>query len=102
MFTDHRKVAARLAWALYLLCVGLAAGALLVCLPNGEGPIGFVMAGDAAIVVLVVSFSVVGPIVASHRPANPIGWIFCTAALFQGIRLFGQERISTGWARSCP
>jgi hypothetical protein len=38
-----------------------------------------------------VSFSVVGALIASHRPENPIGWLFCAAALFYGIEIAGEE-----------
>jgi hypothetical protein len=40
---------------------------------------------------LTVAFSIVGALIASHRPGNPIGWIFCAAALFQGLAVFGDE-----------
>jgi hypothetical protein len=91
MLTGHRKVVAWLAWALCLLCVGLAASALLLWLLNGRAPIGFVREGDGAVAVLVVSFSVVGALIVSHRPGNTIGWVFCAAALCQGLSEFGLE-----------
>jgi hypothetical protein len=86
-----RRTAAWLAWSLCLLCVGLAVGALLLWLLNGRSLIGFVREGDAAVAVLVVSFSVVGALIVSHRPENTIGWIFCTAALCQGLAEFELE-----------
>jgi ABC-type uncharacterized transport system permease subunit len=91
MLTGHRKVVAWLAWALCLLCVGLAVSALLLWLLNGRTLIGFVREGDGAVVVLVVSFSVVGALIVSHRPENTIGWVFCAAALCQGLSEFGLE-----------
>jgi hypothetical protein len=80
-----------LAWSLCLLCVGLAVGALLLWLLNGRTLIGFVREGDAAVAALVVSFSVVGALIVSHRPENTIGWVFCAAALCQGLSEFGLE-----------
>jgi hypothetical protein len=80
-----------LAWSLCLLCVGLAVGALLLWLLNGRTLIGFVREGDAAVALLVVSFSVVGALIVSHRPENTIGWVFCAAALCQGLSEFGLE-----------
>ena len=38
--------------------------------------------------LLVVSFSVVGGIVASHRPANPLGWIFLIVGFSEGLAAF--------------
>ena len=91
MLTGHRKIVAWLAWALCLLCVCLAVGAVLLWLLNGRALNGFVREGDGAVVVLVVSFSVVGALILSHRPENTIGWIFCAAALCQALSEFGFE-----------
>jgi hypothetical protein len=71
--------------------VGLAVGALLLWLLSGRALIGLAREGDGAVVVLVVSFSVVGGLIVSHRPENTIGWIFCAAALCQGLSEFGLE-----------
>ena len=88
---DHRKKVAWLAWSLCLSCVGLALCAPLLSLLNGRTMIGFLREGDGAIVVLVISFSVVGALIVSHRPENTIGWIFCAAALFQALSEVGLE-----------
>ncbi len=74
-----------------LLCVGLAAGGLVFALLNGRGP-GEILADNILVVaVLSTVFSGVGALIVFHRPANPIGWIFCAAALFQGLSNFGTE-----------
>jgi hypothetical protein len=67
-------------------------GGLLLSPLNGRtlGEI-FVEEGIFAIATLTVAFSVVGALVASHRSGSPIGWIFCAAALFQGLNVFGWE-----------
>ncbi|HJQ28786.1 MAG TPA: hypothetical protein VJ827_05570 [Rubrobacter sp.] len=88
---DHRKIVARLAWSLCLLCVGLVLCAPLLWALNGRSLVGFIREGDGAIVVLVISFSVVGALIVSHRPENTIGWIFCAAALFQALSEVGLE-----------
>ena len=52
------------------------------------------MAWGPTIVTLAawtVSFSVVGALVASHRPENPIGLIFLAAALFYELLIAGEE-----------
>jgi hypothetical protein len=86
------RAAFPLAWSLCLLCVVLAVGGVLLGPLNGRtlGEI-LVEEGIVAIATLTVAFSVVGALVASHRPGNPIGWIFCAAALFQGLNVFGWE-----------
>jgi hypothetical protein len=75
-----------------LLCVALGAASFILALLNGRtlGEI-FVEEGIVAIATLTVAFAVVGAIVASHRPENPIGWIFCAAALCQGLSISGYE-----------
>ncbi len=81
-----------LAWSLCILCVALAVAGVILGVLNGRDLAEiFVEEGIAMISALTVAFSVVGAIVASHRPENPIGWIFCAAALFQGLSISGFE-----------
>lgn len=86
------RAAAATAWALCLACVALAAGSVFFAVLNGRtlGEI-LVDEGIVTIAVLAASFSVVGALIASHRPENPIGWIFCAAALFQGLSICTYE-----------
>ncbi len=89
------RAAAWLAWSLCLLCVALAAASLILALLNGRTLAEIFIADIPATIVtlatLTVSFSVVGGLIASHRPENPIGWIFLAAALFQGLTIAGEE-----------
>ena len=84
-----------LAWSLCLLCVALAVAGLILALLNGLtlGEIFLAWAGPpvATLLAQIVSFSVVGALIASHRPENPLGWIFLAAALFYGIQIPGEE-----------
>ena len=81
-----------LAWSLCALCVALAAGSFVLALLNGRSPREILIdEGIVAVATLAVAFSVVGALIASHRPANPIGWIFCAAAVFQGVSICGYE-----------
>ncbi len=86
------RAAAPLAWSLCLLCVTLAVTGPILGLLNGRTAREiFVDEGIVTIAILVVTFAVVGALVASQRPENPIGWIFCAAALFQGLSISGYE-----------
>ena len=88
------RVAAWLAWSLCALCVALAAACLIFNLLNGHTLYEMVLTGIPTTVILLtqmVSFSVVGALIASHRPENPIGWLFLAAALFYGIEIAGEE-----------
>src|SRR5918999_4837235 len=90
-----RRTAAWLAWSLCMLCVALAVAGLILALLNGLtlGEIFLAWSGPPVAILLaqIVSFSVVGALIASHRPENPIGWLFCAAALFYGIEIAGEE-----------
>jgi hypothetical protein len=88
------RVATWLAWSLCALCGALAAACLIFSLLNGHTLYEMVLTGIPTTVILLtqmVSFSVVGGLIASHRPENPIGWLFCAAALFYGIEIAGEE-----------
>ena len=40
--------------------------------------------------LLAVSFSVIGVVIASHRPGNPVGWIFLAVGFSQGLVSFAN------------
>jgi hypothetical protein len=66
-----RRTAAWLAWSLCLLCVALAAASLILTLLNGRTLGEIFMAWDGpsigTLATVIVSFSVVGALIASHR-----------------------------------
>src|SRR5919107_5637893 len=81
------RTAAWLAWSLCAVCVALIGLALLLdfltseVIPAGEpgerpGPGFAVLTG-----VLSLAFPMVGALIASRLPTNPIGWIFCGMGL---------------------
>jgi len=84
-----------LAWSLCLLCVVLAAASLILALLNGR-TLGEIFSAlccpsIAALLTWMVSFSVVGALIASHRPENPIGWIFLAEGFCYGLLSAGDE-----------
>jgi hypothetical protein len=80
-----------IAWSLCVLCVALATASLILALLNGRtlGEIfmawGPSIAALAALPAETVSFSVVGALIASQRPKNPIGWIFLADGFCYGL-----------------
>jgi len=68
---------------------------LLLALLNGHtlGEIFTAWSGPAigALATETVSFSVIGALIASHRPENPIGWIFLADGFFYGLVSAGDE-----------
>ena len=41
--------------------------------------------------VWAMSFPLVGAVIATHRPGNPLGWMFLVIGLSQGLVVFGYE-----------
>jgi hypothetical protein len=84
-----------LAWLLCLLSVVLAVASLILALLNGHtlGEIFLSLGGPsiAALLTETVSYSVVGALIASHRPENPIGWIFLAEGFCYGLLGSGDE-----------
>jgi hypothetical protein len=64
----------------FLVLLGLNAGT-----PVGGTRLFGSHSAEAVIVVPILAFAAVGALVASRRPYNPIGWIFCCAGVLLGI-----------------
>jgi len=96
-----------LAWSLAALSVAFLVGGIVLAravrstapeLPNGS-------TGDAYSIVFglatVLTFSVVGAIIASRHPRNAIGWMFCGVGLVEGLdtltRGFAEFWLASGW-----
>jgi hypothetical protein len=82
------RVAAWPAWSLCALCVALAAASPILALLNGRTLAEIFMAWGPSLLTLAsltVSFSVVGALITSQRPENPIGWIFLAVGFLQGF-----------------
>ena len=85
------RAASWLAWCLWLLGVALISFGLLFYLltspiPTTDTP----PALTAFFRVLSLAFPTVGALVASRRPENPIGWIFCGTGLLTGVQAFAS------------
>src|SRR5829696_398138 len=89
------RFAAWIAWSLCLLCIVLAAASLILALLNGRTLGEIFLAWDGPSIAVLptwtVSFSVVGALIASHRPENPIGWIFLAEGFCYGLLIAGDE-----------
>jgi hypothetical protein len=85
------RAASWLAWCLWLLCVALISFGLLVHflaspIPTTDTP----PALTVLFRVLSLAFPTVGALIASRRPENPIGWIFCGTGLLTGVQAFAS------------
>ncbi|MEJ7814681.1 MAG: hypothetical protein WKF53_05835 [Rubrobacter sp.] len=80
------RAAAWLAWSLATLCgvMFVAVGVLGVLAQSAQSPGDSTIAGtisETVIFVLFLAFPIVGALVASRRPQNPIGWICLASGL---------------------
>jgi hypothetical protein len=90
----RQRVAAWLAWSLVALSVALLLGGIALALVTrstvpdlpfgGETEDGSVVAD----LVKLLTFSVVGAIIASRHPRNTIGWLFCSVGVTIGLNSF--------------
>ena len=80
-----------LAWCLWLLCVALISFALLFYFLATPTPATDTPPTLTALFrILSLAFPTVGALVASRRPENPIGWIFCGTGLLYGVQAFAS------------
>lgn len=80
-----------LAWCLWLLCVALISFALLFYFLASPTPATDTPPTLTALFrILSLAFPTVGALVASRRPENPIGWIFCGTGLIYGVQAFAS------------
>jgi hypothetical protein len=85
-----RRAVAWLAWALAGTSLALGVAGAVFGILNGYSPIELIREVSVG-VILAVTFPLVGALVASRRPTNPLGWIFCVIGLTQGLVTAGWE-----------
>ena len=83
----NARIAAPLAWSVWVLSVSFAAFGLFFVYLNSsfEDLLDESLGVDA---VLALAFPTVGAIIASRRPGNAVGWIFCAVGLCGGAEIF--------------
>jgi hypothetical protein len=85
------RASAWLAWSVCALSLVLTALGLLFLALNRSHPSVPVFEFAFRSVVIVASCSTVGVLIASRRPAHPIGWLFSAIGLLSGVHLFCGE-----------
>src|SRR5215208_6391571 len=85
-----RRTAAWLAWSMCALSLTLTALSLLLLalnLSHSDVHVYFWVENT----LVSVSFSIIGAIIASRLPANPVGWLFCAAASSAAVAHLSAE-----------
>jgi hypothetical protein len=85
------RAASWLAWTLSGLALTLTALSLLLLALNLSHPVAHLYNYWLENAVLAVSFSIVGAIIASRLPANPLGWLYCAAACIIAVAYLSAE-----------
>jgi hypothetical protein len=89
--------AAWLAWSLVVLSVALLVGGLVLARAASSTAPDLPFGGETADVSVVanlltlLTFSVVGAIIASLHPRNAIGWLFCSVGVTVGLNSFAGD-----------
>jgi signal transduction histidine kinase len=87
----QQRTASIAAWSTAVASMAMLGAAVWIARADQSSLGGFGLFG----IVVVTSFSVLGALIAAHRPSNPIGWLFCGVGLS-----FGLAALSTEWATS--
>jgi hypothetical protein len=77
--------AGRLGWSLFALAGSTAAAGVTLVALRGGSP------STVAGLVTAAGMAAIGAMVASSRPGNPIGWIFCACGVMLVLTSFGEE-----------
>ncbi|HKF37519.1 MAG TPA: hypothetical protein VKB35_11520, partial [Ktedonobacteraceae bacterium] len=76
-----------LAWSTWVLYVIIAVVTLLLQVRNDPSS----WLGDLFDALILLAFATVGSLIASRRPENPIGWLFCISTLLWALGTMLQE-----------
>ena len=90
------RAAPRLAWSLCLLCVALLAARVVLLFLNRDTTLATGGWGSAnyafILLVVILAFTLVGALISSRLPTNPIGWICLAIGLIMAL-----EAIADGY-----
>jgi hypothetical protein len=73
------------AWSLWLAAIGNCAAGMIVALVVTRPPTLAMLAEGAAALAFLLIVATIGLVLALRRPANPIGWLYATAALVASL-----------------
>jgi hypothetical protein len=100
--TGGNGAAVWLAWSLAALSVAIFSAASVLSLiprPSAGDPSAINTSGDTVGFVLFLAFPIVGAVIASRRPRNPIGWILLADGLLWMVLAVADSYSAYGVAR---
>src|SRR6202007_2213748 len=77
--------AARAAWSLVALALALTIAGRVISAPGGERFLGHDVLAALPWLAILAAMAVVGALVASREPRNPIAWILLALPIFGGL-----------------
>jgi MFS family permease len=86
---ERLRLVRSLAWSLWALAMLLVVltGAIMARSPEAAR---YVQENELGHLIFAVLFTAIGAVVAWHRPANPIGWLFCLIGVLGAVALAGN------------
>jgi hypothetical protein len=85
------RAAGRLAWSVCVLSLGLTAVSLVLLSMNLSHPDTHIYDYWLENTIAALSYTPVGALIASRRPANPVGWLMCLLGLAFSIGHFSSQ-----------
>jgi hypothetical protein len=82
---------AALAWSLCGVALAMSAASLVILVLTRSEPAPDRFGFRGFQVIFALAFSVVGALIASRRPRNPIGWLLLTCGMASGLQSLGDE-----------
>jgi hypothetical protein len=89
------RTASRLAWSVGIFSIALEIGTLVLMFGFRHAALPATVSAyrwdfsRALVMVVVIGLPMIGIVLASKRPENPIGWMFLAAGLMNGLEDFG-------------
>jgi signal transduction histidine kinase len=90
----RRSTSFRLAWGLFVIDIALLVWSFVLATGAATGEEDFVLIYGG--ISLVLGYGGVGALMASRRPGNAIGWLFCATATVFALSAFADEFVTRG------
>jgi len=88
------RTASRLAWGMFVFDLAVLVWSFILATGSAPGEEDFVIIYGG--VGLVLGYGGVGALMASRRPSNAIGWLFCATATVFALSAFADEFVTRG------